>query len=62
MESKGANQWLVNFDDNKMLTLKSNQLQVTHSQKPVDIHEPSKEDDVQLDSSSFFPLLQKKSM
>jgi glyceraldehyde-3-phosphate dehydrogenase/erythrose-4-phosphate dehydrogenase len=53
MESKGANQWLINVDANKVLTLKSNQIQVTQLKKPTNMHKPINEDDIQLDSSSI---------
>ena len=66
MESVRANQWLVNFDDNKTLTLKSSQLKICESNKPDDIHEPINEDESQLEKSStssfsFSPSLKKKS-
>jgi hypothetical protein len=63
MESKGANKWLVNSEDNTTLTLKSNQIQVTQQKKPSCIQEPVQEDDSHLNSLSFFftPLKNKAS-
>ena len=52
MESISSNQWLVNFDDYKILTLTSNQIQVIDSKKPGNIHEPIHEDESQLEQSS----------
>jgi hypothetical protein len=54
MESMGANKWLVNFDGNSTLTLKSCQIQVTEQKKPNKVVEPVQEDECHLNTSSFY--------